>query len=371
MRARSSHLDEVITDSHSRRLLVDVFHGADRVMQGVELTDWELDWDLTRDVKMSGSATIAYQSVSGESLVPAGTSGVLSPFRAKLLLTMEVSAGDFTELITLGWARIITAPSGVDYYTDTPFGRYVVASVVEIEFLGLEENVRRRGFRSPEQPPSLTSTYAELRRITGMTVVQTVSDNTIPAGTTYETAKGGRLAATQLLFGNIGCIGVINQAGQWVGVPKVAGASVGALALGQSGTVTEVGYEVDTNDIYNCVAGTFEDANRNPIYAVAEEKTGDLSVEGPYGENTLPYSQTTPVSGQSEADRIVQALLTQSIGGQTYLVPIKCIANPVIEIGDVLDVTGWTRPLQGRLIKARMTKEAVMDVTLEVQRSFS
>jgi hypothetical protein len=36
-------------------------------MQGVELTDWEIDWDLTRDVKMSGSATVAYQSVSGES----------------------------------------------------------------------------------------------------------------------------------------------------------------------------------------------------------------------------------------------------------------------------------------------------------------
>jgi hypothetical protein len=46
------------------------------------------------------------------------------------------------------------------------------------------------------------------------------------------------------------------------------------LALGQSGTVIEVGYEVDTDDIYNCVAGTFEDANRNPIYAVAEVMVG-------------------------------------------------------------------------------------------------
>lgn len=371
MRARTGALDAVLTDSHSRRLLVDVFHGPDRVMQGVELTDWEIQWDLTRDVKMSGSATVAYQSVSGESLVPSGTGGVLSPFRAKLLLTMEVSAGGFTEQVTLGWARVVTVPSAVDYFTDTPFGRFVVASVVEIEFLGLEENVRRRGFRSPEQPPSLASTYTELRRITGMTVVATVSDKTIPAGTTYETSKGGRLTATQLLFSNLGCVGVVDQAGQWVGVPKVAGDPVGALTIGPSGTVIEVGYEVDTDEIYNCVAGTFEDADRNPIYAVAEVMVGDLAVAGPYGENTLPYNQTTPVSGQSEADSIVQALLTQSVGGQTYLVPIKCIATPVIEIGDVLRVDGWTRPLQGRLIKARMTKGALMDVTLEVQRSFS
>lgn len=370
MRAHTAALEQVLTDSHTRRLIVDVFQGPDRVMRGVELTDWQLDWDLTRDVKFSGSATIAYQSVSGESLVPVGTQGVLSPFKARLLLTMEVTAGSFSELITLGWARVVTVPSGTDYFAGTKFGRFVVASVVQIEFLGLEENVRRRGFRSPEQPPALDSTYTELRRITGMTVVQTVTDVALPAGITYETNQGGRLSGVQQLWDNLGCVGVINQAGAWVGVPKVPGAAVGSLAVGAHGTVIDVGYEVDSDTIYNCVVGTFEDADRKPIYAVAEVQVGPLATTGFYGENTRYYS-SPQVNTQTAADAAVQAILTQSIGGQTYTVPVRCIGNPLPELGDVLTVDGWVRPLQGRLIKARMSNTALMDVTLEVQRTFS
>lgn len=367
MRTHTPNLDNAITDSHTRRLIVDVFHGSDRVMQGLELTEWELDFDLSRDVKMSGSATLAYQSVSGESLVPVGTEGLLSPFKARLLLTMEISTAFFVETVPLGWARLITIPSGVDYYADTQFGRFVVASVVSFEFLSLEENVRRRGFRYPEQPPQLVSTYTELRRITGMTVAATVVDAAIPTGITYDVSKGGRLKGVQDLWDNLGCIGVINTAGAWVGIPKVAGSPVGSLSLGESGTVIDIGYEVDTDEVYNCVVGTFEDANRNPIYAVAEETSGPLSTRGLYGENTLQYSSSVPTT-KAAADAAVKAVLSQSIGGQTYQVPIKCVANPLVELGDVLTVEGWVRPLQGRLISSRMTQEALMDVTLEVQR---
>ena len=371
MRPHSAALDDVLLDSHSRRLLVDVFHGPDRVMEGVELTDWELSGDLTRDVKISGSATVAYQSVSGESLVPVGTAGTLSPFRARLLLTMETSNGTFVERNVLGWFRLVTAPSGTDYFTETPFGRFVVASVVEVEFRSLEENVRRRGFRFPEQPPKLASTYDELRRVTGMTVVTSVADKAIPAGTTYETSRGGRLKATQTLWDNLGCIGVIDSNGAWIGIPKDAGDPVTTLALGERGTVVDIGYQVETDEIYNCVVGTFEDAERNPIYSVAEVSTGDLATRGFYGENTLPYNHPTPVSSQVAADRITRSILSQSIGGQTYQVPISCVANPVIELGDVVEVDGYTRPLQGRLIQFRLSKAALMDVTLEVQRSLT
>lgn len=370
MRAHTEALEDVLRDSHGQRLLVDVFHGSDRVLQGLELTDWDIDFDLTRDVKLSGSATIAYQSVSGESLVPEGTSGILSPFKARLLLTVEVTAGGFSELVTLGWARLDAVPSGRDYFVDTSFGRFVSVSVVQIEWVGLEDYVRRRGFRSPEQPPSLSSTYVELRRITGMTVVESVPDAALPAGITYDTARGGRLKGVQTLWDNLDCIGVLNQSGHWVGLPKSPGDPVGELSLGENGTVVEVGYEVETEEVYNCVVGTFEDEDRNPIYAIAEITVGDLATSGLYGENTLQYSSNTPTT-QDAANATVEALLSQTIGGQTYLVPIKCVTNPLIELGDVLSVVGWSRPLNGRLIRARMTPDAVMDVTLEVQRTFS
>lgn len=370
MRPHTSTLAEVIKDSHSRKLFVEVFHGPERVMPGLELTDWELEWDLTREVKFAGSATVVYESVSGESLTPDGTEGILSPFKARLLLTMEVSAGAFTERITLGWARVDGSPRGQDYYADTIYGRVVVASVVEITFLGLEENVRRRGFRAPEQPRALTSVYTELRRITGMTVVPTVPDAAIPAAVVYEATRGGRLKAVQDLWGVLGCTGVITPAGQWVGVPNAAGAPVGELALGEQGTVLDIGSEIETDEVYNCVVGSFEDADRNPIFVTAEETSGPLATNGPYGENTLYYSSPL-VTTWTAADKTVKAILTQSIGGQLYQVPIQCLINPVAELGDVLTVSGWDRPLQGRLIKVRMGVGASMEATLEVQRSLT
>ncbi|WP_223690138.1 hypothetical protein [Leifsonia poae] len=142
------------------------------------------------------------------------------------------------------------------------------------------------------------------------------------------------------------------------------------MTIGAEGTVVDIGYEVDTDTVYNCVVGTFEDADRNPIYSVAEETVGPLATSGYYEENTRYYSSPL-VTTQAGADSAVRAILTQSIGGQTYEVPISCIANPVIESGDVLRVHGHTRPLKGRMIRWRMTQAALMDVTLEVQRSLT
>src|SRR5690606_32167270 len=127
---------------------------------------WSLSGDLGAAVPFSGDGVIVYESVSGESVTPEGTKGVLSPFRARVELVMEVTAGDFVERVSLGTFRVVKSGPARDYTA----GGLVMGSRVPVSFLSLDEDVRRRGFRSPESPPSLLSCFDEIRRITGMPV---------------------------------------------------------------------------------------------------------------------------------------------------------------------------------------------------------
>lgn len=366
MRAHSDDLADVLTGSISRRLWADVFFGSDRQMQGLELTGWTIDWDLTSDIKSNGSATVVYQSEAGESLVPEGTGGVLSPFKARLLLSVEVSAETFTETVVLGWYQITGITAAYDNYMDGPAGKTVVSSVVKIEFMSLDETVRRRGFRLPENPPANASTYAELRRITGMPVAATVADKNVNPAITYETSEGGRLKAVQSHFGFLGGVGVVDTSGAWRLIPHAIGDPVGSLVVGPNGTVTDVGYSIDTTNVFNVVIGTGEGPNREPLYYPAVA-TGALDPSGLYTENTTYYNSSTATT-QEQLTAETEAVLSQSVGGQTYEVPVQCIFNPLYELGDVLQVVGHTRDISGRVVKVSLSDAALMNVTLEVPR---
>lgn len=371
MRLGSDNLKNVLTGSFDRRLIADVFHGADRVMQNLDLTGWKLDWDLTAEVKHSGSGTAVWSSPDGSSLVPSGTDGVLSPFRATLLIMMEISAEGFSETVTLGWAKVTKINSAYDEHTQSPTGGLVVsASVVELEFQGLDANLKRRGFRSPEQIPDLSSCYGELRRITGMPVTETVDDAPIPSAIVYEASQGGRLKGVQDVAGVLGGVAVIDSAGAVKVVSTVQGDPVGELVVGADGTVIDVGYSVDTGNVYNCVVGNFEtETDRTPIYSVAEVTTGGLATSGDYGEYT-EYFASPLIHTQAGGDLAVQTRLSTSITGQVYDVPVQCVVNPLTEIGDVMAVVGWDHPVQGMTKNVSMSDSVLMDATLTVQRSF-
>lgn len=370
MRSHSKQLREVLTQSFNRRILVDVFHGSDRVLEDVPVESWSYEADASGNIKSGGKGVIVYRSVNGESLLPTGTKGVVSAFRARVLFTLEVSAGDFSERVTLGWGRVVANPPGRDDVQTVNGAPRVVASRVPVEWDGLDVELQRRGFRFPESPPSLTSCWEELRRITGFPVVANVPDKPIPAGTVWEATQGGRLDAVQTLGGILGGRIVVNPDGALTLVPDVWGDVVGELTIGPNGTVIDLADEIDTDNVYTAVVGTFETDDRKPIYAVATVEKGDLAVGGDYPEYTRYYSSPL-VKTQAQADAAVQAVLTQSIGSQTYEVPIQCVINPLIELGDVLRVVGHTRELEGRVVKYSLSDSEVMNVTLEANRNLT
>lgn len=370
MRQHSDALVDVLSGSFERELTVDVFTGSDRVLEGVRFESWQLSSHLGRAICGQGSGSVAYSSVDGESVVPVGTQGVLSPFRARVEPVMTVRAGEFEESVSLGTFRVVAVPSAEDFVAEVGGRSYVTASRVGVKFDSLEADVGRRGLRFPETSKAGASAFGEIRRFTGMPVEETVPDVLLPAAKTWEAKQGGRLDAVMELGRVLGGQAVVNSRGAWVIIPDAIGEPVATLRLGERGTVREIADEIDTDTVYNEVVGSFEDTAGNALYAVARVTSGPLSVSGPYGVNTRYYSSDL-VKTQAQADRAVQSVLNQSIASQQYDVQIQCHVNPLVEVGDVVALEGWKRPLVGRLTQVALSDSPYMNVTLRADRELS
>lgn len=370
MRNGSADLIDVLSGSFERELTVNVFNGTDRVLEGERFESWQLDSVLSGRVCSDGSGVLVHASQGGESLVPVGTSGVLSPFRARVEPVMTIRAGGFSESVSLGMFRVTSVPSAAD--TTTPFeGReLVVASRVGLRFYSLDEDVERWGFRFPEQSPAGSSAYAEIRRITGMPVEVTLADVALPTAKVWEAKQGGRLDAVHELGRVLGGTAMVNSRGAWVVVPDNVADPVMTLRLGELGTVLDVNDEIDTDTVYNEVIGSFEDADGNPFYSIASVDSGDLATTGSYRPNTRYYASDlvkTPQQGKAA----VQSVLDLSIGSQMYDVQVQCHVNPLVEVGDVVAVEGWVRALVGQVTAVKLSDSAYMNVTLRVHRELS
>ncbi|WP_433584543.1 hypothetical protein [Microbacterium hydrocarbonoxydans] len=370
MRHGSNQLSDTLSSTFERELKVNIYNGTERVLEGERFESWQLDADLGAKVCTSGSGVLVHESVMGESLSPVGTKGLLSPFRARIEPVLTVRDGDFEESISLGMFRATGVPATSDTLVEFQGEEVVSASRVGIRFESLDEDTRRWGFRSPEQSPAGASAFGEIRRLTGMPVEQTVPDVPMPTIKVWEARKGSRLDAVLELGRILGGSAVVNSRGAWIIVPDAVGDPVATLRLGELGTVLDVADEIDTEEVYNEVVGAFEDANGNPIRAVAEVTSGDLAVTGNYGRNTQYYSSDL-VKTQEQAQTAVQALLDISTGSQVYDVQIQCHVNPLVEIGDVVKLEGWKRPLIGRLRRVSMSDSAYMNVTIRVHRELS
>lgn len=370
MRQHSAELEAVLSGSFERELSVDVFNGSDRVLEGVRFESWQLDSDLGRGICSQGSGAVVYSSADGESVSPAGMEGVLSPFRARVEPVMTIRAGEFSESVSLGTFRVTSVPSASDSVVEAQGRVWVQASRVGLKFDSLEVDVERWGFQFPEKSRAGVSAFAEIRRLTGMPVEETVPDVLLPSLKVWEARQGGRLEAVLELGRLLGGSAVVNSRGAWRIVPDVVGEPVATLRLGASGTVLDVADEIETDTVYNEVVGTFEDPDGKPLYAVARVTTGPLAVDGLYGVNTKYYSSDL-VKTQEQADSAVRSVLAQSVGSQQYDVQVQCHVNPLVEIGDVVALEGWKRPLVGQVRSVGLSNSAYMSVTLRVARGLT
>lgn len=369
MRDFSENLWTVVeSGSYDRRLIVDVFHGTDRVLQNLGVSGYELSWSYST-IGFSGSLDVTHAAVDGVSLIPNGPQGVLSPHAgAQVLLMLEVSAGAFTEVVQLGWARITGFTDAHDTVVTLSDGRTLVTETsLRLELQGVEIGVSRAGLRFPSQPPTGATCYGELRRLTSMPVIETLADVAAP-DVTYEAEQGGRWRACLELGKQLGGALWVDSFGNLtVHDPDVA--LSGTLSVGDEGTITDYQHEADTDQAYNEVVGLFETDDGEPLYSVAELASGAMGTDSPYGAHTRYYSSDF-VKTQTQADSAVQAILEQSTLGRAYEVPVTAVLNPLVEVGDRWKVVQSEREIEGIITSMRVQDGALMSLTVEVWRAW-
>ena len=355
MRSTEPVLLDVLSDSFSRVLEVDVLHGTDPVATGVLVESWSLSGDLSRDPKVTGSVRFVRESVAGESWVPEGTKGVLSPFKATLQLTEVISAGTFERRVQLGLFDVVAVPFAEDTIVRVNGRDVVTVSTVEVDVESLDGRVLGASFESPRK--SLTSALAEWRAVGLLPVAVSVPDASVSG--VWPAEQGSRLDDVLACGKALGGVPVVDSFGQWV-LADGSG-SVARVGLGEHGTVVDVSHSIDLDNFYNVVVGDYEDDKGNPIRAVAEA-TGDLSPAA-MGRRIVRFHESDKVKTQASANQAVRSVLDLYTRRDVDTV-VTCVYSPLVELGDVAVVDGWVRPVSGVVQAFSMSDAETMQLTI-------
>lgn len=370
MRAGSDALKGVLKGGgFGTRLVVDSFYGATRTAAGLEDDGWDLKWDSEAKIKSGGTVTIVDSSDDGSTLVPRSFTDKLAVAGQEVNVALEVfTDGGFSERVQLGHYRVTAVPSSSESVVDVLGAPVVLSSRVSLTLEDRLIGVERKGFRSEQNPPSGATCWGELQRLSGLQVVRSVADKPVPSGTVYQAQQGGVLKACEEIADALGGVPYITPDGALSVLPDARGTVVAELVLGDEGTILDLTDTMESEGIYNVVVGNFEDADRNPIYAVAQVTTGPFAVSSPYGEYTRYYASDF-VKTKAAADSAVKAILSQAQKGQSYRVPVQCIVNPLIEDGDMVSVERRIGdPLIGRVVSHSLGSSNLMNLELDVVR---
>lgn len=389
-------LDTVLADGFSRYLLVDIMHGTNIIERGAYVDGWSLTGDLSRDPKTSGTLRIVHPSVNGESWVPQGASGLLSPFQASLLLTEVISVGSFERRIQLGLFDVVAVPAAQDFVAtvgsrwvedieivDDDFpdvfpaddifpggveyggGRLVggtevvVASIVTVDVESLDGRVLGAAFRNPRA--ALQSAQDEWRAI-GLLPVGGLGADAVLAPVTWPAEAGSRLDAVQLCARTLGGVPVVDSAGQWTLVgpdsPTVE------LVLGEHGTVVDLSSSLTLDDFANVIIGDYEDEAGNPI-RVEWVAPGAMSPEV-MGREIVRFHTSDQVRTIDQANDAVAAE-GDKVTSQEVDVQVTCVYNPVLELGDHAIVDG--ADVDGVVQGITVSDAATMRVVVRTRRT--
>jgi hypothetical protein len=380
MRDTTATLGEVLKSSFGARLIADVFYDDERTLKGLDVGAYTLQWDIEGEIKGNGYLDVVYQGGTGDSLTPREFTDRLAPFGQEVNLLMEITAGTFSETVMLGRYRIVAAPTASDRYAKFMGRQVVTGTTLRVNIADLLVGVQREGLRWPS-PPLRSTTYAEMQRLSGLPILESVPDAPIPTGVIYEPKDGGRLEAVQMLASWLGGTAVVTALGELTVVPFEPGDVVNTISMGEDGRILDVQTGMDSEGVYNEVVGTYQSDDGTPFYSVASINSGPLAVSGPYGRYT--FNDTAQgVQTQGQANIRARQQLDRLISGQSYRITVTCVLDPRVEVGDMVTLNG---PLEfdqddptdegtpaftdtGRVLSCGFGTDNTMTITLDVAR---
>lgn len=368
MRDVSERLRDVLASG-----VYDVAWTADLIYDGVPraqnllVSDPRFSWDAGAQIQGKGSCQVAWDDVFSQSIVPREIGDLFSPFGAELQADVIVSAGSFSERVSMGRFVLDSVPEGVEYAVDHPRGGLpvVVESRVTLDLADYFLRVARDRFPFPASPQS-TSMWDEAQRLTGLPVFRSIPDRILPTAITYDE---DRLDALEKVFGPSNAWPALTPQGALTAMPKEWPEPVGRIE-----TVLDAPLEMRSENVYNrvVVEGKNPDTSGPVLRGIAEITDGFLRVRNrdgsrsPFGGNTYFYKSdflTTQAQCQAYADELLPQVSRIRSVTRRLVEPF----NPLRELGDVLVFADPTRGGEESLVRVRKIEHSAATTTTEVE----
>jgi hypothetical protein len=316
--------------------VADLMYDRERRLANVPITFPELSWDAGQFVAGSGSVRVMWADDFGTSMVPKVLGDWFSPFGAELQVDVILGAGVFTERVSVGRFVIEQVPDtqerailfeGRPIHPGESFGLNVKDPLMR---------VLRDEFPFPTSPRS-TSVWAEIQSVSGLPVVRSVPDATVPAGIAYE---GDKASVVSQLFDVLDAWPQVDSSGSLTARLKEWGPVVDRVR-----GVVDAPVSMDSSKTYNRVVVEGKAPDGAPLFGVADVTSGFLRVRNsdgtasPFGVSVYRRASDFLVT-QQQVDRYAQSLLDRVSRVRGVTREIVEPLNPLRELGDVLEFDG-------------------------------
>ena len=361
----SAELDAVLNaGGFTHYYEADVIVDGEVVLTGLRLNACQLDGDADRQVLTQGAATVVYSDELGRSIAPEDFSSWFNPYTTYLSLSLVIAAGGgFLEKVLRGVVKVVAVGDQREHFVSVNDTLLTVGSSIRVRLADAFHVTQAETFPSPSAPPELTSTWAEIQRVTGLGVLRNVADAAIPRTVAYQAS---RLDAVFNLGTLLGGRPVVSRDGLVVILPDEWGDPVGRLQIGADGLVQAVSpAEWSDAGIFNEVVVRSHDDAQQTVLAVARVLSGPLRYGGPFGRRPFIYSSeliTTEADAQAFADAELPRV--SALPAQDYA--IQCAPDPRLEVGDVIEFQD-TRgaELTGRIVSQTLPGPGLMSLTVQ------
>ncbi|WP_449407993.1 hypothetical protein [Microbacterium maritypicum] len=303
--------------------------------QNLDLFDPRFRWDMSAQIQGSGSCSIRWDDMFGQSVAPRDIGDLFSPFGAELQADVMISAGAFRERIPMGRFVLDSVPNSVEYAIAHPRKGepVVVESTVSLDLADYFLRVSGDEFPFPASPKS-TSMWDEAQRLTGLPLFRSIPDRTLPTNITYDE---DRLEALGKVFGPSNAWPALTPSGALTARSKDWGDPVDRIVL-----VVDAPLAMRSENVYNrvVVEGKNPDPNGPPLIAVREVTDGFLRTQkadgsrSPFGGKTFRYRSDFLVT-QAQVDAYAAELLPRVARIRSVTRRVTEPFNPLREAGDV------------------------------------
>jgi hypothetical protein len=317
--------------------VVTAFYGSEQTIPSTAYPEYDrVPVNSSGQITFDASATIQgngslYLQGNASTLVPVNMTDPLAPYGQTLQIVRRVFTGGAYQDVPLGIYRIQDVPDARNLWKGWPTIPTIMGWSAQLTICDLFDIIDADNFLATTQPTPGNTVWEEIQALSPLPVVQSLPDQSIPAGVVYQS----RMDAIAQLITVIGGEPHLTRQGALT-------ARVRNNWLTATTTVATVNGVVDvaggmSNNLKNSVVVT--NPNNASILAIAEitEPSNPLCVTGPLGRRTQTLSDplmTTQAMAQTAANTMLARLSSQN----SRTVTVSCLPRPDLELGDYIEV---------------------------------